>query len=119
MSWKPKNWSRQRQQQAAARSGPGKADAGKAGADKSDPGNSGGARSGSAAGRGYGTTIFVLGPDGEPQPRRIRLGAADNDNSIVLGGDLKPGEQVITAEIDPKAKEGSSRGGGGGRPSGG
>jgi multidrug efflux pump subunit AcrA (membrane-fusion protein) len=50
---------------------------------------------------GYGTTIFVLGPKGEPEPRRIRVGAADNDMSVVLGGQLKAGEQVITGDVKP------------------
>ena len=50
---------------------------------------------------GYGTTIFVLGPKGEPEPRRIRVGAADNDMSVVLGGQLKAGEKVITGDVKP------------------
>jgi HlyD family secretion protein len=50
---------------------------------------------------GYGTTIFVLGPGGEPEPRRIRVGAADNDMSVVLGGQLKAGEKVITGDLKP------------------
>jgi HlyD family secretion protein len=50
---------------------------------------------------GYGTTIFVLGPKREPEPRRIRVGAADNDMSVVLGGQLKAGEQVITGDVKP------------------
>ena len=50
---------------------------------------------------GYGTTIFVLGPKGEPEPRRIRVGAADNDMSVVLGGQLKAGEKVITGDLKP------------------
>ena len=56
--------------------------------------------------QGFGTTIFVLGADGKPQPRRIRLGAADAENSIVLGGELKAGDRVITGEPDPKAPPG-------------
>jgi HlyD family secretion protein len=86
MSWKPKDWNRQRQAQAKAR-------------------EKGAGKAGSAPEAGYGTTIFVLGADGQPQPRRIRLGAADNDNSVVLGGALKAGDKVITGENDPEASD--------------
>lgn len=87
MTWKPKDWTRQ---QAAAKA-------------------EGGARTGDTPKTpqtGFGTTIFVLGADGKPQPRRIRLGAADADNSIVLGGELKAGDRVITGEVDPRAPPG-------------
>lgn len=77
MTWKPKDWNRQQAERKA-----------RGVADKA---------------AGFGTTIFVLGADGQPQARRIRLGAADADNSIVLGGQLKAGDKVITAEIDPKS----------------
>jgi HlyD family secretion protein len=83
MTWKPKDWTRQ---QAAERA--------KSGATATKPQS------------GFGTTIFVLGADGKPQPRRIRLGAADAENSIVLGGELKAGDKVITGEVDPKAPPG-------------
>lgn len=81
MSWKPADWTSQRAKDLA-------------GIETEAKGNNG----------GFGTTIFVLGADGTPQPRRIRLGAADNDNSIVLGGNLKAGEPVITGEVDPEEK---------------
>lgn len=81
MSWKPADWTRQRQQATAPR---------KAGAGSSP-----------ASQQGFGTTIFVLGADGQPQPRRIRVGAADNNSSMVLGGELKTGEQVIVGESKP------------------
>lgn len=83
MTWKPKDWTRQ---QAAERA--------KSGATATKPQS------------GFGTTIFVLGADGKPQPRRIRLGVADAENSIVLGGELKAGDKVITGEVDPKAPPG-------------
>jgi HlyD family secretion protein len=81
MTWKPKDWTRQ-QAAEKAKNGEKKAQA------------------------GFGTTIFVLGADSKPQPRRIRLGAADAENSIVLGGELKAGDKVITGEVDPKAPPG-------------
>ncbi len=102
MSWKPADWNRQRQ-----------AKAGKSG-------EKGGESPGGVAGQGYGTTIFVLGADGKPDPRQIRIGAADNDSSVVLRGALKAGEKVITGEIDPKGDEkGGGAQGGTRRPPGG
>jgi HlyD family secretion protein len=107
MSWKPADWTRQRQQ---AKGGEDEV-TGKGKAKGSKP------KGAAAPGSGFGTTIFVLGPDGEPQPRRIRLGASDNDSSIVLGGELKAGEKVITGDVTPDEKggrPGRSGGGGGG-----
>jgi HlyD family secretion protein len=88
MTWKPKDWNRQQAEREAAAK------------DK---------QAGTTPARdtpqpGFGTTIFVLGADGKPQPRRVRLGAADADNSIVLGGELKAGDTVVTGEVDPAAK---------------
>jgi HlyD family secretion protein len=105
MSWKPADWNRQRQQAK--------------GGEDEVTGKGGKPKGAAAPGSGFGTTIFVLGPDGEPQPRRIRLGASDNDSSIVLGGDLKAGEKVITADVTPEQKGGGSGRPGGGRPPGG
>lgn len=42
-------------------------------------------------------TIFVLA-GGQPQPRRVRVGASDTDQSEIVAGDLGAGEAVITAE---------------------
>jgi HlyD family secretion protein len=100
MTWKPKDWTRQQAAEKAKAADKSKA-AEKAGtADKA-----GAAEKGSRPG-GFGTTIFVLAAQGKPEPRRIRLGAADAENSIVLGGELKPGDKVITGEADPKAADG-------------
>lgn len=92
MTWKPKDWTRQQAAEKAKAS-----DTAKAGA---------AAPTGEQPARqaGFGTTIFVLGTDNKPQPRRIRLGAADAENAIVLGGELKAGDRVITGEVDPKAQ---------------
>ncbi|MFN3590975.1 MAG: efflux RND transporter periplasmic adaptor subunit [Thermaurantiacus sp.] len=40
-------------------------------------------------------TVFVLGENGQPEARRIRIGASDAMTSVVLGGELRSGEQVI------------------------
>jgi HlyD family secretion protein len=42
-------------------------------------------------------TVFVLGDGGQPEARRIRIGASDAMASMVLGGALQAGEQVIVA----------------------
>lgn len=81
MSWKPADWTRQRQQAGRAKGG-----------------------------EGFGTTIFVLGEDGEPQARRVQLGAADNDVSIVTGGALKAGEPVIVDDAARKAEKAAGSG---------
>lgn len=63
------------------------------------------------------TTLFVLGADGRPEARRVALGAADSERSIVLRGELKAGERVITGLVEQAAKGGQVRvgpGGGGG-----
>jgi HlyD family secretion protein len=91
LTWKPKDWNRQQAAQDRKAEEAGE----KPGAPKKDD---------------LASTIFVLGADGKPQPRRVRLGAADNDNSIVLAGELKAGDKVITAEADPKAEAEDSGG---------
>ncbi len=42
-------------------------------------------------------TVFVLAGSA-PEPRHIRIGASDADNSIVTGGELHAGDRVITAD---------------------
>ncbi len=54
-------------------------------------------------------TVFVLAA-GKPEPRRIRIGASDADNSIVTGGELHAGDAVITADAGKDAKKGLALG---------
>jgi HlyD family secretion protein len=54
------------------------------------------ARTGREPGEGFPATIFVVGARGEPEPRQVRIGASDDDRSIVLAGPLAAGETVIT-----------------------
>ncbi|QMW24487.1 efflux RND transporter periplasmic adaptor subunit [Sandaracinobacteroides saxicola] len=91
MSWKPADWTRAR----AAQEGPpnpfggGAADPSKktiGDARLRDPGD---------------VTVFVLGADGRAVPRRIRVGASDNDYSVVTAGELKAGDKVIVGELKP------------------
>jgi membrane fusion protein (multidrug efflux system) len=41
-----------------------------------------------------GDTVLVVAPDGKPGPRPVRVGNAQNNQWVILGG-LQPGEQVI------------------------
>lgn len=50
-------------------------------------------------------TVFVLEGD-QAKPRRIKLGAADADNSVVVSGELTPGEQIITGSNKTEKKGG-------------
>lgn len=76
--------------------------------------------------------VWVLGPDGKPQPRRIKIGLTDGSSTEVVEGDLKEGDMVITGQTLAASKQnanqatppgfgGAPRGGGGfggGRPPG-
>jgi len=42
--------------------------------------------------------IWVLGADGKPQSRWIRLGITDGANTEIADGNLKEGELVVTAQ---------------------
>jgi HlyD family secretion protein len=42
--------------------------------------------------------IWVMGPDGQPQPRRIKVGLSDGASTEVLEGELKEGDVVITGQ---------------------
>ncbi|HXW10222.1 MAG TPA: efflux RND transporter periplasmic adaptor subunit [Steroidobacteraceae bacterium] len=53
------------------------------------------------ASRGSQQTIYVLGPDGEPQPLAVTVGASDGTVTSVSGPGLQPGLEVITSELAP------------------
>jgi HlyD family secretion protein len=42
--------------------------------------------------------VWVLGQDGKPQPRRIKVGLTDGASTEVLEGDLRDGEIVVTGQ---------------------
>ncbi len=44
------------------------------------------------------TILFAMGPDGQPEARRVRLGASDETMSLVEAGELDAGDRVILAE---------------------
>ncbi|HEX8772915.1 MAG TPA: efflux RND transporter periplasmic adaptor subunit [Pyrinomonadaceae bacterium] len=53
--------------------------------------------------------VWVLGQDGQPQPRRIKVGLTDGAATEVLEGDLREGEVVITGQNISGAGSGSNR----------
>lgn len=70
--------------------------------------------------------VWILGPDGKPQPRRIKIGITDGISTEVVEGDLKISEPIIigqtlseanrsqTNQTQPPPGFGGGRGGGGG-----
>ncbi|MGB7922792.1 MAG: efflux RND transporter periplasmic adaptor subunit [Pyrinomonadaceae bacterium] len=63
--------------------------------------------------------VWVLGQDGQPQPRRIKVGLTDGAATEVLEGDLREGETVITGQSvsgASKAQTGQSAPGFGSAP---
>jgi HlyD family secretion protein len=42
--------------------------------------------------------VWVMGQDGKPQPRRIKIGLTDGSATEVVEGDLREGEVVITGQ---------------------
>ena len=55
------------------------------------------------SGRAGGQTgrVWVLGTDSKPRPVTIRLGVTDGTYTEVAGGELKEGEEVLTATLAP------------------
>jgi HlyD family secretion protein len=72
-------------------------------------------------GRGATQTVYIKGADGTPQAVRITTGDTNGTMTEVLGGDLKPGAQVITGQLASEAGASGSgaRSGGSGRRAGG
>jgi HlyD family secretion protein len=46
-----------------------------------------------------GSTVFILGEDGKPQPIKVKLGISDGNFTAVDSSDLKEGEQVIIGNL--------------------
>ena len=43
--------------------------------------------------------MYVKGADGQPQPVQVVTGDTDGTMTEVIGGNLKPGAQVITGQL--------------------
>jgi HlyD family secretion protein len=69
-------------------------------------------------GRGAQQTVYVKGEDGKPQPVQVVTGDTNGQMTEVIGGQLKPGQQVITGQL-ASADGGSGRSGGSRRAGGG
>lgn len=65
-----------------------------------------------AAGRRQdaGASVWILGADGKPQQVKVKLGITDGFFTAVESGDLKQGEQVITASLVKNATTPAPRG---------
>ncbi|MGH9903885.1 MAG: hypothetical protein ACRD68_18910, partial [Pyrinomonadaceae bacterium] len=72
--------------------------------------------------------VWVLDAEGQPRPRRIKVGLTDGVSTEVVEGDLREGESIITGQNisgagqtqssssqTPPGFGGAPRGGGGGR----
>jgi multidrug efflux pump subunit AcrA (membrane-fusion protein) len=42
--------------------------------------------------------VWVLGADGQPQPRRIKVGLSDGSATEVVEGELNEGDVIITGQ---------------------
>ncbi|WP_114954775.1 efflux RND transporter periplasmic adaptor subunit [Sphingosinicella terrae] len=64
-------------------------------------------------GRGSRQTIYVVSADGNPQPVQVVVGESDGSQTEIVGGDLRPGMEVITARLAAGQTQdrGSRRGG--------
>jgi HlyD family secretion protein len=50
-------------------------------------------------GRGSRQTVYVLGADGNPSPVRVVVGESNGSETEITGGDLRVGQEVITARL--------------------
>ncbi|HEV3468835.1 MAG TPA: efflux RND transporter periplasmic adaptor subunit [Pyrinomonadaceae bacterium] len=55
--------------------------------------------------------VWVLGPEGQPRPRRIKIGLTDGASTEVVEGELREGDVVITGQ-NVTAQQGTQRQGG-------
>ena len=68
--------------------------------------------------RGATQTVYVKGADGQPQPVQVVTGDTNGNVTEVIGGNLKPGQEVITGQLasgDAVAGGSSRRSGAGGQ----
>jgi len=52
-----------------------------------------------------GSVVWVLDANGTPRPVKVETGKHDRTYAAILDGDLRPGEQVITNEIQQEAEQ--------------
>lgn len=49
--------------------------------------------------------VWMLGKDDQPQPVQITTGLSDRSSIVVVSGDIKVGDEVITTEIDAPPRQ--------------
>ncbi len=62
-------------------------------------GNSGQQKTATGGDRGGQKTVYILGADGKPQPVDVTTGSTDGTVTEITGGNLKPGDKVITGQL--------------------
>jgi HlyD family secretion protein len=56
--------------------------------------------------------VWVMGADGKPQPRRIKIGLSDGSSTEVVEGDLREGDVVVTGQNLTSASSSRTQNGG-------
>ncbi|HEX6183747.1 MAG TPA: efflux RND transporter periplasmic adaptor subunit [Pyrinomonadaceae bacterium] len=56
--------------------------------------------------------VWVMGADGKPQPRRIKIGLSDGSSTEVVEGDLRDGDVVVTGQNLTSASSSRTQNGG-------
>lgn len=62
-------------------------------------GGGGGDTKSATMSKGAEQTVYILGADGKPQPVQVTTGNTDGTMTEVTGGQLKPGDKVITGQL--------------------
>lgn len=62
-------------------------------------GNSGQQKTATGSDRGGQKTVYILGADGKPQAVDVTTGSTDGTVTEITGGNLKPGDKVITGQL--------------------
>jgi len=55
--------------------------------------------------------VWVMGADGKPQPRRIKVGLSDGSSTEVVEGDLREGDVIVTGQNVTASASGTQNGG--------
>jgi HlyD family secretion protein len=74
---------------------------GRGGGGRGGAGGGGGGGRQVAIGRGSRQTVYVLGADGQPAPVRVIVGESNGSETEIVGGELREGQEVITARLAP------------------
>lgn len=69
----------------------------------------GGAPRTATLGAGAKQTVYIKGEDGQPKPVEITTGVTNGTVTEVVGGDLKPGDDVITGQLNGDSTKSSSQ----------